>query len=266
LAKVYLTRNDWSNAKLLAEEVIDKEGYALFPEFSDVFNIDKKNGSEHIFSAQFKGNSGYQGNSLASRSAPADIPGINGDYADALHVEGGLYKSFAANDKRLMVTFTTGMLSPTDGKYYPLAKPQFNKYYDETVVGNQGQSSKNTPIIRYAEVLLIFAEAENELNGPTLEARNALNAVRRRAGVEEVLASETKDVFRESVFEERRKELVYEYQRWFDLARRGAVYYVAKLKAAGKTNAAARHIHFPTPQRELSLNPNLSQHPDWINR
>ncbi|MDR2270795.1 MAG: RagB/SusD family nutrient uptake outer membrane protein [Sphingobacterium sp.] len=266
LAKVYLTREDWTNAKLLAKEVFDKEGYALFSNFSDVFDIEKKNGVEHIFSAQFKGNSGYQGNSLASRSAPADIPGINGDYADALHVEGGLYKSFAATDKRLSVTFTNGMTSPTDGKYYALAKPQFNKYYDETVVGNQSQSSKNTPIIRYAEVLLILAEAENELNGPTQVARDAINAVRLRAGVAPVLDTENKDSFRELVFEERRKELVYEYQRWFDLARRGSAYYVTKLKAAGKTNAAARHIHFPTPQRELNLNPNLEQHPDWLTK
>ncbi|QIH34345.1 RagB/SusD family nutrient uptake outer membrane protein [Sphingobacterium sp. DR205] len=264
LAKVYLTRLDWTNAKLLAKDVIDKEGYALFPDFSDVFNIDKKNGIEHIFSAQFKGNSGYQGNSLASRSAPADIPGINGDYADALHAEGGLYKSFALTDKRLSVTFTTGMISPTDGKYYALTKPQFNKYYDQTVVGNQAQSSKNTPIIRYAEVLLILAEAENELNGPTQEARDAINAVRIRAGVEKLSDTESKDSFRELVFEERRKELVYEYQRWFDLVRRGANYYITKLKTAGKTNAAARHLHFPTPQRELNLNPKLVQHPDWL--
>jgi hypothetical protein len=66
------------------------------------------------------------------------------------------------------------------------------------------------------------------------------------------------------VYEERRKELVFEYQRWFDLARRGPDYYVAKLAASGKTSAAPRHVHFPTPQRELDLNPNLVQHPDWI--
>jgi hypothetical protein len=54
-----------------------------------------------------------------------------------------------------------------------------------------------------------------------------------------------------------------EYQRWFDLSRRGADYYVEKLKAAGKTNAAPKHIVFPTPQRELNLNPQLKQHPSW---
>ncbi|UZJ64512.1 RagB/SusD family nutrient uptake outer membrane protein [Sphingobacterium sp. KU25419] len=157
------------------------------------------------------------------------------------------------------------MISPVDGKYYALAKPQFNKYYDESVVGNQSQSSKNLPIIRYAEVLLILAEAENELNGPTSLAQASINKVRARAAIGDIGKDLNKDDFREAVFEERRKELTFEYQRWFDLVRRGASYYVAKLKAAGKTNAAPRHLHFPTPQRELNLNPNLKQHPDWIN-
>jgi hypothetical protein len=266
LAKVYLTQGRWEEARDKAKDVIDTEGYELFEEFADVFAVDKKNGKEHIFSAQFQGNSGYQGNSLASRSAPADIPGINGDYADALHVEGGLYDSFHDHDKRRSVTFTNGMISPVNGNYYALARPQFHKYYDESVVGNQSQSSKNLPIIRYAEVLLIYAEAENELDGVNQFAREAVNVVRTRAGIDLITASVTdKDAFREIVFEERRKELVFEYQRWFDLVRRGAEYYISKLRAAGKTQAAPRHLHFPTPQRELNLNPNLKQHPDWIN-
>lgn len=265
LAKVYLTQQKWELARNKAKEVIDSEKYELFENFSDVFAVDKKNGKEHIFSAQFKGNSGYQGNSLAGRSAPADIPGINGDYADALHLEGGLYSSYTSTDTRLPVTFTTGKISPVDGKYYALTKPQFNKYYDESVIGNQSQSSKNLPIIRYAEVLLIYAEAINEISGPISLAVDALNDVRRRAKTQELSTLVSKNEFRELVFEERRKEFVYEYQRWFDLVRRGTDYYIHKLVAAGKTQAAAKHIHFPTPQRELNLNPNLKQHPDWIN-
>lgn len=265
LAKVYLTQKKWVLARDKAKEVIDNEKYGLFEDFADVFAVDKKNGKEHIFSAQFQGNSGYQGNSLASRSAPADIPGINGDYADALHAEGGLYESFEAQDERLPITFTVGKVSPVNGQYYALSKPQFNKYYDESVIGNQGQSSKNLPIIRYAEVLLIYAEAVNELSSPPSDqAIWALNEVRRRASATLFEGTATQDDFRELIFEERRKELVFEYQRWFDLARRGAAYYVAKLKAAGKKQAAPRHIHFPTPQRELYLNTSLKQHPDWL--
>lgn len=269
LAKVYLTKKDWENAVLTSKDVIDNEGYDLFENFAEVFAPARKNGKEHIFSAQFQGNSGYQGNSLAGRSAPADVPGINGDYADALHVAGGLFQSFSDQDTRKAVSFVTEIVSPVDGKLYRLTTPQFHKYYDESVVGSQSQSSKNLSIIRYAEVLLIYAEALNERNGrPTAEAYQAIDKVRERAHIvklADIAPALSQDAFRDSVFQERRKELVYEYQRWFDLVRRGPDYYVKTLKAAGKTLAAPRHIHFPTPQRELNQNPKLKQHPDWTN-
>ncbi|WP_432710832.1 RagB/SusD family nutrient uptake outer membrane protein [Pedobacter sp.] len=267
LAKVYLTQKEWKLAADKSKEVMESGQYQLFTNFADVFNVATKNGKEHIFSAQFLGNAGYQGNSLAGRSAPADVPGINGDYADALHIAGGLYQSYAANDSRRAVTFITEIVSPVDGKLYTLANPQFHKYYDPAVVGNQSQSSKNLPIIRYAEVLLIHAEAINELAGPTAEAYAAIDEVRSRAGIDklqELSPGLSKDEFRDTLFQERRKELVYEYQRWFDLVRRGPDYYIKVLKAAGKTLAVARHVHFPTPQREIDLNPKLTQHPDWV--
>jgi hypothetical protein len=268
LSKVYLTHKQWQLAAEKSKEVIDSKVYQLFTDFADVFNVATKNGKEHIFSAQFKGNSGYVGNSLASRSAPADVPGINGDYADALHLAGGLYASYSADDKRRAVTFVTQIVSPVNGTLYTLASPQFNKYYDPAVVGNQGQSSKNLPVIRYAEVLLIYAEALNEWKGaPTAEAYAAIDEVRTRAGIaklQDTAPGLNQSDFRDAVFQERRKEFVYEYQRWFDLARRGPEYYIQVLKAAGKTLAAPRHVHFPTPLREINLNPNLKQHPDWV--
>jgi hypothetical protein len=266
LAKVYLTRKEWQKAAAKSKEVIDSKTYGLFDDFADVFNVATKNGKEHIFSAQFKGNFNYQGNSLASRSAANEVPGINGDYADALNTSSHLYESFSNTDKRKAVTFVTQMISPSDGKLYTF-EPHLHKYYDPAVIGNQGQSSKNFPIIRYAEVLLIFSEALNELNSsPTPEAYWAIDQVRKRAGIAtltDVAPALSTDQFRDSVFQERRKEFVYEHQRWFDLVRRGATYYVNTLKAAGKTLAAPKHIHFPIPQRELNLNPKLTQNPDW---
>lgn len=268
LAKVYLTRQDWPNAAAKSKEVIDKHWYALFENFVDVFEVPKKNGKEHIFSAQFQGNGGYQGNSLASRSAPNEVPGINGDYADAIHKQGRLYESFSETDTRRAVTFVTQMISPVDGKLYTF-EPHLHKYYDPAVEGNPGQSSRNLPIIRYAEVLLIYAEALNEQHqGPTAAAYSALDEVRQRAGIpllKDIAPSLSVNDFRDSVFQERRKELVFEYQRWFDLVRRGPDYYVKTLKAAGKTLAAPKHIRFPTPQRELNLNPKLKQDPLWAN-
>lgn len=266
LSKVYLTRKKWKMAAEKSREVIDSKQYALFEEYYEVFSVAKKNGKEHIFSAQFRGNGNYQGNSLASRSAANEVPGINGDYADALNKDARLYESFSDNDKRKAVTFVTQMTSPVDGRLYTF-EPHLHKYYDSSVVGNQSQSSKNLPIIRYAEVLLIHAEALNELNNaPVAQAYWAIDEVRKRAGIaklQDVAPNLSVSQFRDSVFQERRKELAFEYQRWFDLVRRGPDYYVKTLKAAGKTLAAPQHIHFPTPQRELNLNPGLKQHLDW---
>ncbi len=266
LAKVYLTQEDWDKAAAKAKEVIDSDQYELFEDFADVFNVATKNGKEHIFSAQFKGYFNFYGNMLGGTAAPNEVPGINGDYADALNKPAKLYESFSDNDERKAVTFVTQMVSPTDGKTYTF-EPHLHKYYDATTPSAPGESSKNTPIIRYAEVLLIYAEALSQDQGVSDEAYWAIDEVRVRAGLEklkDLSPALTQDEFREAVYEERRKELVYEYQRWFDLARRGADYYVAKLKAAGKNSAAPRHIHFPTPQREIDINTKLEQHPDWV--
>ena len=265
LSKVYLTQKKWALAAAKSKEVMDSKVYDLFENYEDVFNVATKNGKEHIFSAQFKGLTNWNGNMLASSSAPTSVPGIAGDQADALHIQGGLFESFAENDKRKYVTFGISYVSPTDGKTYKTI-PHFNKYFDLATPASPGQSSKNTPIIRFAEVLLIYAEAENELNGPSVQSFAAIDRVRARAGIPLLSVTApamSKDDFREAVFEERRKELVFEYQRWFDLARRGSDYFVARLKAAGKINAQPKHIHFPIPQRELDLNPNLKQLPDW---
>src|SRR5690606_16624596 len=208
LAKVYLTRKEWALAAEKSKEVIDSEEYALFDDFADVFNVATKNGREHIFSAQFKGFSNWNGNMLASTGAPLVVPGINGSQADALRKEGGLYESYDEHDERLSVTFVTEMVSPVDGKLYTF-EPHFHKYFDPSAGGNVGESSKNTPIIRYAEVLLIYAEALNELYGPITEAYNALDEVRERAKIEklaDISPDLTQDEFREAVFEERRKE------------------------------------------------------------
>lgn len=265
LAKVYLTREEWKNAADKAKEVIDSQWYQLFENYADVFNVSTKNGKEHIFSAQFKGYFNFYGNMMGGTAAPNEVPGINGDYADALNKSAKLYESFSDTDKRKPVTFVTQLVSPVNGNTYTF-EPHLHKYYDPTTPASPGESSKNIPIIRYSEIYLIYAEAIAQSQGVTLEAYWAIDQVRERAGVPklaDIAPGLSQADFREAVYEERRKEFAYEYQRWFDLARRGPAYYVAKLQAAGKTNAAPRHVHFPTPQRELDINPNLQQHPDW---
>ena len=268
LAKVYLTRKEWQKAADKAKEVIDSKQYALFANFDDAFDSATKNGKEHVFSIQFNGYPASVSNINASAPSATsyEVPGAGGAYIDAYNTSSNLYESFGNKDQRRDVTFVTEMKVPSTGKVYKLSAPHINKFYDPNKFGNQGSSERNFTYMRYSEVLLIYAEAINELNGPTEDAYDKIDEVRTRAGIDklkDIAPHATKDEFRELIFEERRKELAYEANRWLDLSRRGADYFVAKLHAAGKKNATAKNAIFPIPQRELDINPNLVQNEEW---
>jgi len=258
LAKVYLTRQEWEKAAAKSLEVINGPyGYDLFENFADVFNVATKNGKEHIFSVQCKSNVNGQGNRLASSATPVGIAGVASAGTD--EPEPKTYALFSADDKRRDVTFFTSLVSPTTGKAVTF-QPRFFKYFDPAQIGNPTESAKNIPVIRFAEILLIYAEALNEAGGPVTEAYTAINRVRKRAGLV-ALAALTKDQFREAVYTERRLELMFEFQRWFDLIRTKRM--VSELQKIGKTNAAEKHYLHPIPQREIDLNPKLVQNPGW---
>jgi hypothetical protein len=292
----------YADAVQVAEEVLSSAdggtgtfGYDLFDNYADAFLPATKNGKEHIFSAQFKSNSQTQGNNENPRAILNNIPGLTGNYAHMVryYTVGtdkfySIYKLFNANDKRRGVTFVTRYTSPTNGNFYSLGidgksyvyKPTdpvptvelttfFNKMWDPGSTAVTSESAANVAIIRYSEVLLNHAEAENELNGPTVKAFKSLNKVRKRAGLPDLtlLTTPDKNAFREAVYLERRLELVYEYQRWFDLIRQkdanGNSSFVANLSKVGKTNAKDKHRLFPIPLSELENNSLLKQNPGW---
>jgi len=311
LAKVYLTERKWQQAATTALSVINGPyGYDLFTNYPDVFLPATKNGKEHIFSAQFKSNSLGQGNNQANRSVLTGIPGITGSYADqvtfytvpdASKPDGkdhffSVFKLYPAQDKRKYETFVTHFLSPSDGKYYGKLNdpkilldsvPFYNKYWDPGTIANLSESGANVPIIRFSDVLLIHAEAENELNGPTTAAYTSLNRVRQRAGLsalpDAVSGTLSQNQLRQEIYLERRLEFVFEYQRWFDLIRErdGSDNGIleASLLTVGKTNVSKGTISpiiingkpvankfylFPIPQQEIdNSNGKLKQNPGW---
>lgn len=150
---------------------------------------------------------------------------------------------------------------------------------------HKNYSPTNFPIIRYADVLLMIAEAENELNGPTEKATGALNEVRKRANAfafneagQEQLADA--DRFRQVLQEERARELCFEGIRKHDLIRWGI--YVESMQHAaiqGDSDARSgsrkemmtyvarmiteRYIYYPIPQSELQLNNKMTQNKGW---
>lgn len=138
----------------------------------------------------------------------------------------------------------------------------------------------NFPLLRYSDVLLMFAEAENELNGPTQASFDALNLVRARAKARNFLSTDasSKEALRQVIQDERSRELCYEGLRKFDLIRWGIFMDVMKdveadiltnapsnmqYSAYGYTNVKVRNLLLPIPSIELSLNNSMRQNPGF---
>lgn len=268
LAKVYLTRKDWSNAILKAKEVINGGyGYDLFANFGDVFDKTKKNGKEHIFSIQFEPN--QSGTSSGSTFNACFAGFVQTEPADIVSDVALFYNIYAANDTRRDVTFAKQLFNPNTGTNYVFPKPLFRKYLD--LANLSGGSTVNFPILRYADILLTLAEASNELNGPSAEAYEAINKVRRRAFGKDIntadavvdLTGLSASQLREAIYEERKKEFVQEGQRWFDLVRWGRLVTEVK-KVAAKAAVSERNNLYPIPQSEIDINPEgLPQNPGY---
>jgi hypothetical protein len=264
LAKVYVTRREWTKA-LPEINIVLNGGYDLFSNYLDVFQQATKNGKEHIFSVQFGTNLGAK-NSNQSLSS-SNFSSFNTAVYPGDQPADGLYQIFDENDTRRGVTFFTSIYNAATGKYVTFTPARFAKFIDYSItpLTNQAQSGVNFPVIRFADILLLDAEVLNEINGaPTADAYAAINRVRFRAGLTVFTPGLNQSDFRDSVFLERRKEFVQEGMRWFDLARRGGTYlYDALKKYPEKTGAAVKDTLYPIPQAERDLNSLLTQNPGW---
>ena len=137
--------------------------------------------------------------------------------------------------------------------------------------GAYDNNPNNFPVLRYADVLLMYAEALNEIGRGTeaqevatdISSGGPLNRVRLRAGLP-AISGLNQQQLRDVIQHERRMELAFEGQRWFDMIRvRNGQYALDFLNSVGKTNAAAKHLLLPIPQKEIDSNPNLSQNPGY---
>lgn len=272
LAKVYVTRKDWTDAQTQLQIVINSGLYGLFPNFSQAFQRPTKNGIEHIFSAQFESNLGAVGSTqFLSEEFEAFNPSV---WPIDVPADSSVSQLFAATDTRKAVTFYTTQYDAATGQtiiYKTAYTPYFNKFvdYELSPLNNQSKSGVNFPVIRYAEILLLEAEVSNELGGPSAQAYAAINQVRSRANVAGLTPGLSPSDFRDSVFLEDRKEFIQEGHRWFDLVRRGGTYLydalnqVAAKQVANGGGAALKDTLFPIPLTEIQLDPLLTQNPGW---
>jgi len=259
LSKVYLTLEDWEKAHQTAKAVIDLNVYGLHTDFAANWKETNKNGKESVFEVQFYKNSTAENSQMVIAGLPS-LPGVFSAGVELMLPTDDLLTSFEEGDYRKQATFFDNYWSFNFGWH-------IWKYWDQVAYKpqNTSQSGANFMVMRYPEVLLIYAEALNEANGgPTAEAYTAINQVRQRArnGNADVLpdlGGLSQEAFRQAILSERRHEFVNEGQRWFDLVRTGKLIEFVKNAKGDKANPSEFNTVFPLPQRELDVNKKLTQ-------
>lgn len=259
LAKVYLTRQDWPAAAAKSKEVIDLAVYNIWDNFKDVFALSNKNGKEAIFEVQAVGGGLGEGSFMQGYMRPNfdRVNGIAGFGDDP--VTANLYNTYQPTDKRRDISIRLYSATTTPAAPASITFPAYvYKYLDPSATAN-GEGSNNFPIMRYADVLLMYAEALNEQAAGNSEAYSAVNRIRTRAGLT-ALDNLTQDQFRDSVLLERRLELAFEGHRWYDLVRTKKLITAMKAQNSGIT-VDEKHYLYPIPQTEIDVNSNLKQNP-----
>lgn len=232
LGKVYLTFHKWNEAKDVLSQLIGK--YQLVSPIAQVFNVDNKNNNEIIFAVHFNKEIEGEGHSYWYNLTNA---------SDDTNQTSSLLNTFPTGDARKdLIT------------YVQVEKNVrlMNKFYDTKsstfkTVGN------DQILLRYADVLLMYAEALNEIQYDASEGSLALkylNAVRQRAGISNLTVKQlpTQEKFRKGILVERQREFPYEGQRWFDLVRMG---FAKSVMAENGVEIKDYQLLFPIPQQEI---------------
>jgi tetratricopeptide (TPR) repeat protein len=274
LGKVLLYENKFTEAAPVLESVISSNAFSLVSDFGSIFLAAGENGPESVFEIQYSNTSPYynwggvtrgQGNHFVQQTG---IRGLNGSaampYAPGWSTNlptQNLASAYAAGDKRKAVTVL-------DIEAYKAANPAFNityqvapfkntGLYNQKYLPRKGETSgqielnflNNYRAIRYADVLLMAAEAYNRSAAPNdTKAREYLNKVRQRAFgdmLHDITSSGA--ALKQAIWDERRLELAMEGDRFFDLVRTG--------QAAAKITGfvVGKHELFPIPQTEINI-------------
>ncbi len=196
---------------------------------------------------------------------------------------GSAVKTLRTNYRQRQIEFlSTGMNNVFPGKW--------RAEYDPIRPWARNNGSINFPVMRYSDVLLMIAEASNEIDGPTQEAIDAINEVRERAGAISMSLNDFPDqaTLRQFIFEERTRELCFEVPRHMELRRMGRDFFFTRIRmlqdqslyisnqssstigyptdnvrSVPARNLSERHIYLPIPQSELNVNTICGQNEGW---
>ena len=259
LAKVYLYQGKNQQAYDMATAVVNSGIYDLESDYATTWRKETENGKESLFEIQARGDVVAHGVQQYSETQGArgtggwgwgfNVPSQN--LLDAFNTEGDVIRRDATIIFR-GETLYDGRLVPTS-----VENPMYNEKAYSSANLNAADGDKNIRVIRFSEVLLIQAEAANEIGQ---DALTPLNRVRTRVKLAPV-ASMIKDQLRLKIWNERRLELAFEHDRWFDLVRTGQA---KELMAKnGKTFVTGKHELFPIPNGQIIQTPTMTQNPGW---
>lgn len=295
LARVYLTMAGFplskgaSHYKLAADKAAEVIAYAnanpstinLFTTYEDVHKESTENRVEHLFMLQY--NTVVAGNPMENMFPNFKPVTYNGPGGTGSTVPTpAFYKSYEEGDLRAKDQegyFYTSYFTNGNGARFELGAPYIFKHFNRTSSGTSGvagsrQNNLNVPQIRYAEVLLLFAEAQNELGAPTQAAYDAFKRIRDRAKLTTPgLETYNQASFREAVWKERWHELCYEQITWYDMVRLRKAFnettkkfdeFVGHVNLSSNRPLQDKHLLLPIPRQEMLNNPNLkTQNPGY---
>ena len=275
LGKAYLYQNKWTEASSTFNDIISNGWFSLIPDYADLFSVASENNSETVFDVQYSGLEGGGYGCLVCLEGNAG-PGFQGirQYNGPIYGDGNsynlptqnLYDFFPSSDPRRDFTildieaFIAAQSNPQNISY-AIGAGGHTGFYNNKYIKRQGEiglpdndltSPVNYRVIRYADVLLMAAEA-NFQNGNTAFAEQYVNEVRQRAGVSPISGITLNDIYNE-----RRLELSCEGHRFFDLVRTN------QASNAIDGFSVGTHELFPIPQIEIDLaGGNWSQNPGY---
>jgi len=273
LIKFYLNTKKWSEAATLSQTFLSTFNYSLFGEYMDLFKVENENNSEYIWvrpaiastdraTANSWSNVSFPDNFKSSPETGIVFKSTWLNWPNEFRIYDAFYNSFETGDKRKKL-FMTVYINNANQTVSLLGNDNIRsvKYWPDQ--NNAGAAHGNDiPEIRLADIYLSRAEALNEVSGPTQEALDNINYVRRRANVPDLKLVDisSKEQLRDLILTERGHEFYNEGHRRIDMIRMGK--FISNAIARGK-NARDIHLVFPIPQVVIDSDPLIKQNKDY---